>query len=416
MARLPSNRQVTNGGAKAGWPVARWLRPVLWVIGWALLALPLAREGLADIALASHRPGQALALQPRNTRALATLATALQLKEKQQQATTLALAALKREPMNVAALRTLGLAREATGDEAGATRVMFQAARLGWRDAALQLWLIKAYGQRGWYIDTLQRADALARTNKLPQVTFPVFQVYLRDAPMRAALVHEMADRPFWRGTFFYHLLELPTERMPDVARLVEDLAAAGTPITPAERDIYLTRLVQLGQGDAAYAYWLREQRALGVSPSGVLWDAGFERVPARDDQAAPFEWRLSPESAGVASIVPGPHGQQLSVSSGRDFNGTLISQTLVLAPGRYAVAARVGGDIAGLRWSLRCQPGGNELPIDTGQGAAEFPNAAVTVPAGCPAQALAIAIASGDEMGSGGQVTVDDVVLRRIG
>lgn len=393
----------------------RWLRPVLWVAGWALLALPVARTGLADVALARHLPAQALALDPHDVRAQAALATALQLGGQQQQAITLARAAIAREPMNVPALRTLGLAREALGDKTGAEDAMFQAGRLGWRDQALQLWLIKAYAQRGWYIDALQRNDALARTNNLPQVTFPVFQVYLRDAPMRAALVQEMADRPFWRGTFFYSLLNLPADRMADVGRLVDDLAAAGTPITPTERNIYLTRLVQLGQAPAALAYWTRDQQALGTA-TGVPWDAGFERVPARGEPVSPFEWQLTPESASVASIVPGPHGQQLALSPGHDFNGTLIGQTLVLAPGRYAITARVGGSAtAGLHWTLTCQPTQVDLPVDTGLHDG-FPAATFTVPSGCPAQRLGIAVTSGDDLGADGQVTIDDVAVRRAG
>jgi tetratricopeptide (TPR) repeat protein len=408
---------VTEDGVKQGRLAGKWRRPVLWAIGWALLAIPVARDGLADVAMARHVPAQALALSPGNARALATLATALQLAGHQEQAVALARAALSREPMNVAALRTVGLAREALGDKAGADRAMMLAARLGWRDAALQLWLIKDYAQRGWVIDALRRADALARINKLPQITFPVLQAYLSDGQMRAALAAEMADRPFWRSLFFYHLLELPAERMGDVGQLVAALAKVGSPITPAERDIYLTRLVQVGQSPAALAYWAQDQRTQGIVNTGQPWDGGFERVPARGDQTAPFEWQLSPESASVASIAPGARGQQLVLSLGHDFNGPLISQTVVLAPGRYAITARVAGDAAagGVHWSMHCVPSQDELPVDTGRNGG-FPAATVAVPAGCPAQLLAIGAASGDDLGASGQVTVDDVAIRRIG
>lgn len=397
-------------------PPATWRRPALWILGWLLLALPVARARLAEGALARHLPGQALLLEPHQAQALTTLATALQLGGRQQQATGLARTALADEPMNVAALRTIGLAREQAGDKAGATRIMMLAARLGWRDPFLQLWLLRSYAQQGRYLAALQRADALARTNHLQQVTFPVFMAYLGDPRTALALAREMADRPFWRGIFFYHLLDLPAEQMPNVARFVVDLARVGSPITPAERDIYLTRLIQLGQGATALTYWQADQHARGTSAAGVPWDGGFEHVPPRGAPVSPFEWQLAANSAGIADIAPGAHGQQLVVSPGHDFSGTAIAQTLALSPGRYRITAQVSGDAAGagLRWTVRCVPGQDELPVDTGLTGTGFAGAAFAVPAGCPVQSLSIDIGGGDA--ASGQVTVDDVAVRRIG
>jgi hypothetical protein len=409
---------VTGEGGKQAGPGRKLLRPVLWLLGWTLIAFPIARAQLAETAVANRASGKALLFDAGHARALASVAAAVQIQGDQQQAMTLARAALTREPMNVTALRTLGLALEQTGDQAGANRIMFLAANQGWRDVALQLWLIKAYALKNDVHSALTRANALARTNHLPEITYPLFLASITDDQLRPALAQQMADRPLWRGNFFYRLLQLPADQMPYVAKLIAELAKIGSPINPQERAIYLTRLVQVGQGQAAYAYWLREQRSAGNNASPLAWDGGFEHVPAVGALGAPFEWQLTPQSTGVAGIAPSPRqGQQLSISPGSDYRGTLVSQTMALQPGRYRLVARVEGDAAatGLRWTIRCLPANVELALDTGPGGAQFGPATFAVPAGCTAQTLAIDMTTdGDD--TGGNVTVDDVTLQKIG
>ncbi|RYF10345.1 MAG: hypothetical protein EOO77_21725, partial [Oxalobacteraceae bacterium] len=140
-----------------------WLRAGLWTVGWLALAVPIARVQLADLAVVNHVPGQALVFDAGLGRGLAGLAVARQLQGQPQDAITLGRAALMREPMNTAALRALGFALEQTGDKDAANRILFLAGRLGWRDVALQLWLIKAFALQGNVAASLHRADALAR-------------------------------------------------------------------------------------------------------------------------------------------------------------------------------------------------------------------------------------------------------------
>ena len=408
---------MTGVDGKQARPGRKLLRPVLWLLGWTLVAFPIARAQLAETAVANRASGKALLFDAGHARALASVAAAIQVQGDQQQAMTLARAALTREPLNVPAMRTLGLALEQTGDQAGANRIMFLAANQGWRDVALQLWLIKAYALKNDVHSALTRANALARTDHLPEITYPLFLASITDDQLRPALAQQMADRPRWRGNFFYRLLQLPADQMPYAAKLVAELAKIGSPINPQERAIYLTRLVQVGQGQAAYADWLRAQRSSGGSAAPLSWDGGFEQVPAVGALGAPFEWQLTPESTGVAGVVPSPRqGKQLSISPGSDYRGTLVSQTMVLKPGRYALAARVEGDAAatGLRWTIRCLPANVELALDTGRGDAEFGSATFAVPAACSAQTLAIDMTSGGD--ASGNVTVDDVAIRKIG
>jgi hypothetical protein len=394
-------------------------RATLWLLGWLLVSFAIARAQLAEVAVAYRLPAQALLFDAGHARALAAVGTAIQVTGEQQQAMTMARAALAREPLNVAALRTLGLALEQTGDKAGANRIMSLAARLGWRDVALQLWLVNAYAVHGDVRSALRRADALARINRLPEITYPVFMASLTDDALRAALVQEMKDRPLWRGEFFYRLLQLPADQMRYVDSLIAELARAGSPINPAERAIYLTRLVQVGQGAAAYGYWLREQRGAGAAPSAAPWDGGFEHVQAPGALVAPFEWRIAPEATGVVSVVPAAGGRQLSVSAGRNFTGTLASQTLVLRPGRYRLTAQVGRDpeAAGLHWTIRCLPDQTELALDSGIGGPKFAAGTFDVPAtGCNAQSLAIDVGLSGDGANNGDVTIDDVRMSKVG
>lgn len=392
-------------------------RPLALLLCWLLLVFPLARAQLAELAVVKHMPEQALIFDSGHARALAGSAVAFQLKGDPKQAIVYAKRALAREPMNVVAARTLGLALEQTGHQTSANQIMFLAGQLGWRDVPLQLWLIKGYALKNEIRESLQRANALARTDHLPEVTFPVFLGSIVDDRLREALAQQMADRPLWRGNFFYRILQLPAEQMPYVAALVADLANVGSPITPAERAIYLTRLVQLGYAQDAYAFWLRDQR--GQGRASMPWDGGFEHVSAPGALTAPFQWQLTAESVGIAAVVPRGTGHQLVVTPGRDYNGHLVMQTVVMTPGRYRITANVQGDAtgSGLHWSIRCVVGENELAIDTGRTGESFVPASFVVPGGgCPAQTLALDIASGDATGDTGNVTIDDVRIQRIG
>jgi hypothetical protein len=387
----------------------------IFVLGWLVIGCAIARVQLPEIAVAGGAPAQALRFDRGNARALTGLAESLQLKGLQQQVIPLSRAALEREPMNVVALRTLGTALEQTGQQVPATRLMLLGAELGWRDVPLQLWLMKAYALQGDHRAVLRRADALARMERLPQVTTPVFLVYLTDDDLRFALAQELADRPPWRGNFFYSLLQLPAEQMPYVTSLIEDLAKIGSPVTPAERDIYLARLVQLGQAGPAYDYWLRDQKVAAGGGPTLSWDPGFDHVPPPGAEVAPFEWQLAPESVGVGSIESGDGGPHLLVSPGRDYTGRLISQTIALQPGGYRLTASVKGDAAaaGLRWAVRCVPGDQELPLDAGPSGAEFGTIAFQVPAQvCPAQTLEIDAQS--DGGAANGVSIDNVNIQR--
>jgi hypothetical protein len=393
-----------------------WLKAGLWILGWSAIAIPIARVQLADLAVVNNMPGQALVFDAGHGRGLAGLAVGLEHQGQHQEAITIARAALKREPMNVAALRTLGFALEQTGDKSAADRILFLAGRLGWRDVALQLWLVKAFALRGDVAGSLHRADALARVNRVPEITFPLFVASIADDQLRAALVQELVDRPNWRGPFFYRLLQLPADRIRYFNALVTDLAKAGSPISPAERAIYLTRLIQVGEGAAAYDYWLRVQKP-GSMAATIPWDGGFEHVPSAGTLGAPFEWQMSSESAGVASIVPSPNGgQQVSVSPGHDFNGTLMSQTIVLQPGKYKLTARVHGDAAssGLHWTIRCLPEQKEVGLNTGNGGSELGSATFEIPAGCTAQSFTLEMAAGGNVGGSQDVTIDDAIIRQ--
>jgi hypothetical protein len=394
----------------------KWVRAGLWITGWLAIAVPIARVQLADLAVINHVPGQALLFDRGQGRGLAGLAVARQLQGQQQEAITLARAALKREPMNVAALRALGFALEQTGDKDTANRILFLAGRLGWRDVAVQLWLAKTLALQGHVAAALHRADALARVNRVPTITFPIFVASIADDQLREALVQELLDRPNWRGTFFYRLLQLPPNKIQYFDALVADLAKAGSPINAAERAIYLTRLIETGHGADAYRYWLRDQKALTRVPT-IPWDGGFEHVPPAGTLGAPFEWQMSLESAGVASIVPSPKGgQHVAVSPGHDFSGNLMSQTIVLPPGRYTLTSNVAGDATsiGLHWTIRCLPERKEISLSTKTGSSELGLGIFEIPTGCMAQSLTLEMAAPGDVGGSADVTIDDVVVHR--
>ena len=167
-------------------------------------------------------------------------------------------------------------------------------------------------------------------------------------------------------------------------ADLIFALASSPAPgaatVAPAWQEALVSKLVEVGQYDKAYAIWARLAAA---QSSRTLFNPTFRQVSA----PPPFNWRFDAGKAGVAE--PSENGLKV-VYYGRD-DAVLISQLLLLPAGTYQLAALVQGEskIAGLAWSLSCQPGKRTiatLPIAR-PGVAK---SRLTVPAGgCAAQLL---------------------------
>jgi hypothetical protein len=103
-----------------------------------------------------------------------------------------------------------------------------------------------------------------------------------------------------------------------------------------------------------------------------------------------PFNWSLTSSAIGMAER---PGGGRLHVMFYGQDDGTLASQLVTLSPGTYSLSMRVSGEAEGLKdlsWSLSCANSNQKLAEASLDTFASRP-LAITVPANCPAQLLAL-------------------------
>lgn len=174
---------------------------------------------------------------------------------------------------------------------------------------------------------------------------------------------------------------------------------------------ILVVRLVRQDRYAEARAVWQRVYRLPDALVATPVFDPAFEKRSG----SAPFNWTLAGGTLGAADL----QNRSLNIEYyGRD-SGELASQLLVLRPGSYRFAITVEGSktAAGsaLSWSVQCATG-SKAPLMsltlTGTGTPHRLGARFTVPAGCPAQRLALTGEAG-EFPVPMNVTLRDLDLR---
>jgi hypothetical protein len=166
----------------------------------------------------------------------------------------------------------------------------------------------------------------------------------------------------------------------PANADLVLSLAApSGGPPSWSAR--LLESLVGAGQYGKARAVWAKTFR---VEPSSdLLFDAQFKR----GDVPGPFNWTLASSALGLADRQPG--GRLHVIYYGQD-DGTLVTQLLLLKPGRYRLSMQTSGDSSHARslgWTITCASSHTSL-LSLPLGVPD-PGAVFEVPQHCEGQFL---------------------------
>ncbi|MDE2041506.1 MAG: hypothetical protein KGJ05_00325, partial [Alphaproteobacteria bacterium] len=137
----------------------------------------------------------------------------------------MARASLQVEALNAPALRILGLAAAAGGDQAKATQLMGLAQAVTRRDGATQLWFINQAAQQGDIKAALAHYDKALRVNAAiqPQL-FPTLGQALANPAVRTAMVPYIKSPPNWMAAFVTSTLAQPQS----VANIAETLNTAG--------------------------------------------------------------------------------------------------------------------------------------------------------------------------------------------
>jgi hypothetical protein len=273
-------------------------------------------------------------------------------------------ASLRLDPLNLIALRELGLRQDRQGRLAEAEATFTFVAGRTWRDAPTEAWLVRRRLGQGRLEAAFENADSLLRQDAdqtMRPILFPMLTAAAAYVEARPVLEARLALAPPWRSDF---LRELGTRgEAAGAARVFVALASGGTPPTPREYAPLINRLVSGGRYRDALDAWSAITGPAGAAEQ-ALRDGDFTGTP----DGTAFTWSAA-EGVGATSEV----GQAPAGSPGRalrvDYDGfsspALPAQLLVLAPGRYRLAWREQTDPAGpdrLYWRLRCADSGQAL------------------------------------------------------
>ena len=316
--------------------------------------------------------------------------------------------ALDRDTTIPAALELEALDRQRRGDLAGAGRLYGLSNRISRRSLGTRLWLVQSAVERGDAARALAEMDLALRTSSAaPDMVFPALANGLED-PALVAPVARLVDRPSdWRTPFLTYAMN---NADPGGAATLLIKLKDRRGINAAAFDLLLVRLVDGGEFANARALARRFGRARGGAT--LVADERFA-----DERAHyPFGWALTEgETLGARrDIQRGIPVLDYHANSAE--GGQVAAQVLMMSPGSYRLATRVGRAASALQplWVLACAGASKplatlELPArDLGVSARS-----VRIPADCPAQWLVLIVRPALNTQSG---SVARVELRRTG
>ena len=372
-------------------------------------------------ALRARSPALAIKWAPADSASAASLAAAVlgsdASPELRSSARAAAVAALRRDPTTVAALRGLGLAADAEGDQAEAARLFTAAERLSRRDQATEAWLIRHYSSRGDTARTIHHFDTALRASYARWDTLLALLVqFSADPRALPPLERLLATRPVW-GSEFATRLAARGQPLTHVVRLTRGMFDISNPAHAQVVGRLLGRLVEAGQIDLAWNVYL-QHRPDGRG-RGAVSNGGFEAA----DGLAPFDWALVDDmDLGAVRETRAGSGNVLRLLANSGRGGDVARQLVRLPPRSYLIQlemADIPADAANRpRVSVRCAGTGGRTLLDvrpaSGGEAMRRVAARFTVPAGCRWQWLSI---RAEDQGSSSVTgpTVDNIVIAAV-
>jgi hypothetical protein len=300
--------------------------------------------------------------------------------------------ALRRDPTNVDAVRTLALVRYLQNRPREAASLFRYSDRLSRRDLGTRLWLIEDRVRADDVVGALRHFDLALRTSpQAAEILMPVLVSAVQEPHIARGVRALLNADPPWRQAFFEPLVHTSRSRATAVYLMAGRLNAGNT----ADRFLAKAAFSRfLRENDPAQA-WALYDSIRGVSPAAraaAIRDGGFDQA----GDLPPFDWMLTADSdlAGLRQGRPdAANNVALFIFSEGQRAGDVARQLLRLPPGRYVFRARSGS----LPRSAPAQP---SVRLECAGGSALFTRTfralgsglAFAVPAGCAAQWLVIA------------------------
>lgn len=267
-------------------------------------------------------------------------------------------AALMRDPLNARALRILGQAADAGGNNADVLKFMAAATKLSLHESIAVYWMMRKRAEGGDYKTAIFYADALLRTNPgLAPFVVPLLAHFAEQPASKELINQTLENNPPWRNAFFEYL----PSGISDARTPLDILLALRTSAAPPdakEIDDYLSILIAHKFYDLAYYAWLQFLPPDELRSAGLLFNGDFGIHPS----GSPFDWTIKQGSGVTVDIVSTPdktegHALLIEFLFGRvDYHS--VSELVLLAPGTYRFDGQYKGKISGprgLKWRLVC-------------------------------------------------------------
>lgn len=298
-----------------------------------------------------------------------------------------------------------------------AVRTLEMAQRLDPRERLTHLLLVDRYLRTARYVDTAEQFSVLARLMGQSEGVIPAAVAEMTRIPeTRDAVRRTLRTDPALERAVLRALAKSQTPPA-DIFALASPAAQRDAGQAESWGPMLIARLVEQGRYADARRVWQRVYRLSDAQVAAPLFNSRFAQTTA----SPPFDWTFVASSIGAAD----PRGGTLAIDYyGRD-SGTLASQLLTLGAGTYRFGFTIEGSKAAdgpaLFWSLRCKTTGTttsttegaeilRMPV-AGTGQVQKVAANFTVPAGCPAQQLAL-VGQAGEFPVAVTVTLRDLTL----
>jgi hypothetical protein len=324
---------------------------------------------------------------------------------------SLALASLKVQPINPAALRVLGYYTDAKGDASKAERLILASQNFSRREFGSQLWLIEASVRKNDVKQALVHYDLAMRLRPdAHALLFPTLLSALDDPTIREALRPYVHGSNEWASAFLGYA-NVNSKNLPALVDLVVRSGGLVDGLASQTQKVgLLSRLV-------AERYFADARRLYQTLPGASikrLSTAMFDAAD-RDGRYGAIGWQLvdDPNAGGSFSGKASDEKTMLTIFANSATTSVVASKLLFLPPGPHRFAARLAnldrGDEGFLRWELHCQNTPNSPPMWKLDSISLLKQASFDLPSTCPVQMLYL-IASGGKGQTGLEATITNI------
>jgi hypothetical protein len=251
------------------------------------------------------------------------------------------------DPIAAQAISILGRAQLYAGQASAARKTFEVAGQLGWRDAMTQIYWLDQAMQVDDFKVAAERLDALLRQTPGDENRDRFLALVSATPEGRAAVAARLAASPTWAGVYVTELKDIPREQL---EQRVDVMLRSGRGVWSCADTAPITqKMIDADMLDEAQSVW---RLNCATSPS-LVFDGGFEQLDTTKSTSG-FDWHLSGRGdVNVQPTVDATGGRRLDLEVVAARVLPVLSQLIVLAPGKYRLTWRTPGTAPNLAGAL---------------------------------------------------------------